>query len=182
MTRSRHNLVCCPECASGDVAVREPRGIVDFAMELCGSYRFRCRHCLYRFRGNPLRLTDLLFAKCPHCLSQELEAAQPELVETGRWTLIRSSLGPNKHICSHCGAIFASFRPVRNGRLQSLPIVAGRVTYRGEGPEVEALRAPQPIVQAWNRVLEARPVVVRLRIRYRPRHQAAATGQLMDRP
>lgn len=161
--------------------MRAPRGVADFAMELCGSYRFRCRTCQYRFRGNPLRLADLLFAKCPKCLSQELKNAQPDHVETGKWTLIRSSLGANRHYCEHCGTVFASFRPVRNGKLQSLPIVTRPVTYKGEGPEVEGLRPPQPVVQAWNRVLEARPLLVRLRIRYKPRHRTASAGQVMER-
>jgi DNA-directed RNA polymerase subunit RPC12/RpoP len=151
-------------------------------MELCGSYRFRCRNCQYKFRGNPLRLTDLLYAKCPKCLNQVLEDARPEHVETGVWMSIRSALGANRHYCPHCGTVLASFRPARNRKFEPQPLVTRRVAYKGEGPEVEPMRLPAPVVQVWNWLLEERPIVVRLRLRYRPRQGAAAAGQLMDRP
>lgn len=150
-------------------------------MELCGSYRFRCRNCQFKFRGNPLRLTDLLYAKCPKCLNEVLEDARPEHVETGVWMSIRAALGANKHYCEQCGTVFASFRPVRNRKFEPQPMVTRRATYKGEGREVEPMRLPSPVIQAWNWLLEARPMVVRLRIRYRPRQGAPAASQLMDR-
>ncbi|MBN9662666.1 MAG: hypothetical protein J0H49_30995 [Acidobacteria bacterium] len=182
MARSRHGLVCCPKCASRDIAVRQQRGVFDFVAELCGSYRFRCRHCRYTFRGNPLRLTDLFFAKCPRCLNQALVDARPELEDTGAWMQLRTSLGASKYYCENCGAILASFRPVRDRKRPPEPKLIHRLSSDRDAPELPPMSLQQAVRQAWTWALEARRVVVRLRIRLRPRHAAAAEDQPTDRP
>ncbi len=171
MARSKHNLVSCPECTSGDVAVRQPRGVYDFLMELCGSYRFRCRNCQHKFRGSPVRFKDLLYAKCPGCLNQDLSEARPEMVETGAMVTVRSALGANKHHCEHCGTVFASFRPVRGRSAQPQALVTRAAAFRSEPPEIQPMTLPQPLLRAWAWVLDPPRVVVRLRIRLKPRRK-----------
>ncbi|MGJ5817334.1 hypothetical protein [Paludibaculum fermentans] len=180
MAKSKHNLVCCPKCASGDVSVRLPRGVYDFLMELCGSYRFRCRNCQHKFRGNPVRFKDLFYAKCPGCLNQDLSAARPDLVQTGVMMSLRSALGANKHHCEHCGAVFASFRPVRNPSHQSAPMVSRGARFKNEPPEIQPMSLPQPVLQAWEWVLQPPRLVVRLRVRYKPRRKERPASALAE--
>ncbi|QOY90078.1 hypothetical protein [Paludibaculum fermentans] len=181
MARSKHNLVSCPECTSGDVAVRQPRGVYDFLMELCGSYRFRCRNCQYKFRGNPVRFKDLFYAKCPGCLNQELSDARPDLVQTGTMMALRAALGANKHHCEHCGAVFASFRPVRGRSARSSTMVTRDARFNSEPPEIQPMTLPQPVLQAWGWVLDPPRLVVRLRIRIKPRRKTGDAPGLAER-
>lgn len=162
MSRNIQSQMTCPECASHDLQLRQPRGIGDFVLEVCGSYRWRCRNCQRVFRANPLRMTDLWYAKCPRCLNQHLQHAGAEPAESTSWTNVRAALGAHRCQCSHCGHHFATYRAIRHQQHRPAPMVS-----RAEGVEFEPMQVPTPVRHAWRWLRNPPRVVVRVRIRYR---------------
>lgn len=163
MARNSQTLLACPECASRDLQLRKPRGVFDFLLEIGGSYRWRCRNCQSAFRGNPLRLNDLWYAKCPRCLGQHLK--EPEHHHEERPVPAggaRAALGAKRCECLNCGHQFASFRMVRHRVHQPTPLVT-----RGPRQDFQPMKVPLPLRNAWDWLRNPPRIVVRLRIRYR---------------
>lgn len=106
----KRKLVDCPRCDSSNTRSARTRGFIDQFLSLLGFYAFRCSDCNFRFRANPLGVTNAGYAKCPRCLRMDLTTWDPKYYKPSRWTDLKVWLGAHRWRCDPCRNNFVSWR------------------------------------------------------------------------
>jgi hypothetical protein len=86
------------------------RGFKERLLSVVGTYPVRCEECGHRFYDSVLRLTDILFARCPKCYRMDLSTWELKYYSPTRWSLIQLAMGGRRLRCEACRCNFVSFR------------------------------------------------------------------------
>lgn len=73
----------------------------------------RCRHCRARFWGRTWDFSDWIRARCPKCLSPELELWSLDTRKPSLGQTVFLVMGANAYRCQKCRTRFVSFRLLR---------------------------------------------------------------------
>ncbi len=103
----------CPKCEGKRPRLSKIRGFKERLLSAFGTYPVRCEDCGHRFYDSVLRLTDILFARCPRCYRMDLSTWEMKYYNPPQWSVIKLALGARRLRCEACRCNFASFRLVK---------------------------------------------------------------------